>query len=399
MGSGNEGDGRPHGGVHEAAGNAGPGTRRAAEGLPVARRHRQARVPPLPLSAAATRRRHAQPGDRGPVPADERRGREVRDGVGLVHSRAAQDPARHGEGVDRADAGARAVSLPDPRCLPAPGARPRRQGRAAALARDPAQRRAAHDLPGAEHLRHQVPDAAPGRRQRRRPDAGQLRRAAREGPQPGRARQGRGSARRHLRRDGKHVCRGLQRHAAARLVPRPGAQLPDHARRRARRQRDSALGRRDADRRDPQRRRAVPSLRAPAQEAPRAAELPPLRRLPADLPQRQDLPVRAGARARAGVGRPVRRRLRREVQALRLGRPDRRLRERRQAQRCLQRRRLRRRPLPADELQRHARRRVHARPRGGARDAHGAVVREPAVRHRRATRSSSPRSRRRPTSA
>ena len=66
--------------------------------------------------------------------------------------------------------------------------------------------------------------------------------------------------------------------AAARLVPRPVAQLRHHARRRARRQRDPARRRRDADRRDARRLGAVPALRAPAPEAARPAELPPLRR-------------------------------------------------------------------------------------------------------------------------
>ena len=160
-------------------------------------------------------------------------------------------------------------------------------------------------------------------------------------------------------------------------------------------------GRRDADRRDARRRRAVPALRAPAPEAARPAELPPLRRASCrSTSSDKSLSVRAGARARAGS------RWRRSAtttcssyKRFVSGRPDRRLRERRQAQRRLQRRRLRRRPVPADELQRHARRRVHARARGRARDAHGAVVREPARSSPPTTRSSSPRSRRPPTSA
>ena len=56
----------------------------------------------------------------------------------VVHARAAEDPAGDDRGLARADAGARAVPLPDPRRLPAQGARARREGRAAAVARRPA---------------------------------------------------------------------------------------------------------------------------------------------------------------------------------------------------------------------------------------------------------------------
>ena len=249
---------------------------------------------------------------------------------------------------------------------------------------EPVQRRAGDDLPGAEHLRHQVSDAAPRRRQRGRPQPGQLRRAAREEPRPGRAR--------HRRRPRTSAPTARPRNTYAAIYNGTlqrdwflarARNFDTHARRRARRQRDPARRRRDADRRDARRLGAVPALRAPAPEAARPAELSPLRRVPADLPERQVVSVRAGARPRAGLGGAARRRVRDQVQALRLRRPDRRLRERRQAQRRLQRRRLRRRPVHADELQRHARRRVHARPRGRPLDAHRAVVRDPAVRHLR----------------
>ncbi len=103
--------------------------------------------------------------------------------------------------------------------------------------------------------------------------------------------------------------------------------------------------------------------------------------------------------ARAGVGRAAGRRLRCPVPPLRHRRPHRRLRERRQEERRLQRRRLRRRPVPAAQLQRHARRGVHARPRGRPCDAYRAVVRERSPSSPRTTRSSSPRSPRPPTNA
>ena len=72
------------------------GPRRAAQGLPVVRRDRQAPVPPLPLSAAAARRRHARPGRGRPLPAHERGVRQVRHRVGLVHARAAEDSRSDG---------------------------------------------------------------------------------------------------------------------------------------------------------------------------------------------------------------------------------------------------------------------------------------------------------------
>ena len=306
------------------------------------------------------------------------------------------------ERLDRADAGARAVPLPDPRHLP-PARRTSSTTRASGCCRSPASFNDAprDDLPGAEHVGHQVPDVCARRRQRRRP----RRRATT--PRCSRATATRPSAAGRRRRTSAPTARPrtptraiyngmLQRDwflAQAR-------NFDDHARCRARRQRDPARRRRDAGRRDARRHGAVPALRAAAPEAARAAELPP--RTTASMPiyrsdktypyeEARDLALRLGGAAR--------RRLRRQVQALRLRRPDRRLRERRQAQRRLQRRRLRRRPVPADELQRHARRGVHARPRGRPRDAHGAVVRERSRSSRPTTRSSSPRSRRRSTSA
>ena len=130
-------------------------------------------------------------------------------------------------------------------------------------------------------------------------------------PQPGRPRQGRGGARRHLRRDREHLRRDLQRRAAARLVPRPGAQLPDHARRCARRQRDPARGGRDADRGDARRHRAVAALRAAAQEAARPAR-PTTSTTPSCRSTSSDktYPYEQARDARAGVGRAARRGLR-----------------------------------------------------------------------------------------
>ena len=152
------------------------------------------------------------------------------------------------------------------------GARARREGRAAAVARRPVQhaRRATiYQELSTSDIKFPTIKLSDGKEVMLTP--GQLRRAARDEPEPGRPRQGRGGARRHLRRDRQHLRRDLQRRAAARLVHGAGAQLPDHARRRARRQRDPARGGRDADRRDARRHGAVAALRQAAQEAARPA--------------------------------------------------------------------------------------------------------------------------------
>ncbi len=100
--------------MDEFAALQGHARRRAAgvaEGLPRLRRHRQAPVPALPLPAAAARRRHARSGGRRPLPARARRVREVRYRVGLVHARAAARSRGDRQGLDRGDAGPRAVPL------------------------------------------------------------------------------------------------------------------------------------------------------------------------------------------------------------------------------------------------------------------------------------------------
>ena len=144
LGSGDEGHGREDGRVRGTQGHAGGGRcGAAAQGLPGLRRDRQAPVPHLSLSAAAARRRHPRPGHIRAIPAGRRRLRQVRHRHRLVHARAAGDPGGDRRRLDRADAGARALPLHHPRQLPAEGARPRRQGRAAALARRAVQHRAA----------------------------------------------------------------------------------------------------------------------------------------------------------------------------------------------------------------------------------------------------------------
>ena len=92
---------------------------------------------------------------------------------------------------------------------------------------------------------------------------------------------------------------------------------------------------------------------------------------------------------------PLGREYQRQMREALDGRVDRRLREPGQAQRGVFGAGLRRAPVHAAELQRHARRGVHAGARDGALDAHAAVARASAVRLLRATRSSSRKCRRR----
>ena len=191
--------------------------------------------------------------------------------------------------LDRADARARALPLPDPRQLPPPGARARRQGRAAALARRPAstaRRGSIYQELITSDIKFPTHEAR--RRQGRRAQPGNYGRAARDEPEPGRARQGRRGARRHLSAPPRNTYAAIYDGMLQRdWFLAQARNFPIDARRGARRQRDPARRRRDADRRDARRLGAVPALRAAAPEAARPAELPPLRRVRADLPQRQ----------------------------------------------------------------------------------------------------------------
>ena len=359
----------------------------AAEGLQGLRRDRQAAVQGLSLSAAAARRRHARPGRRRALPA--RRALFAKFGTATawftpelltipqatMDQWIAQTPALAPYRFSILDNYRQQAHVLD------------EKGERLLSLRGPVQRRAARRLPGAAHVRHQVSEDQACRRQGGRRSARQLPAAARDATTTRPiARRRRGRARRHLRRDREHLRRDLQRRAAARLVPRAGAQLPDA---------------RSTPRSTATRSRRRWSRRWSTRPAPAPRRCSATRRLRKKLlglrrpttcttassrssTATKTYPYDEGARARALVGRAARRRLRRaKYRKFVSGGRDRRLRERRQAQRRVQRRRLRRRAVPAAELQRHARRRVHARARGRPRDAHGAVVRDAAVRHRR----------------
>ena len=248
------------------------GAGRRVEGLPRVRRDRQAAVPAVPLPATAARRRHARPGRGRALSARRRAVLEVRHRDRLVLAGAADGAAADDAALDRADTGAGAVSLSDPRGLPPRGARARREGRAVAVARRPLQRHAARGLCRAEHVGHQVPDRHAGRRPERHAVAGQLLRAAR------RTTATRPTAPRRRRPTSAPTRR--------RLIPTPRCttaccSATGSWRRRAtspttldaalRQRRGAAPGRRDAGRGHARRRRAAAALPAAAQEAARPA--------------------------------------------------------------------------------------------------------------------------------
>ena len=124
------------------------------------RRDRQAPVPALSLSAAAARRRHARPGRRRPLPARRRRVRASstphRPGSrpscskipeATVTGWIAQTPALAPYRFPILDSYRRKAHVLDDK------------GERLLSLAGQLQRRAERDLPGAEHLRHQVPDA------------------------------------------------------------------------------------------------------------------------------------------------------------------------------------------------------------------------------------------------
>ena len=299
LGSGNEGDGREDGRVRRAQGHAraGPAARCSR---PTRRSTRSASSSTASTairscSATSTRATRRSPGDSS---ASARVFAKFDTATAWFTPELLTIPEATVNGVDRADAGARALPLHHPRQLPA-ARRTCSTTRASGCSRSPAssttRRGTIYQELGTSDIKFPTITLADGKEVVLSPgNYAALLETNRNQAERG---QGRGGARRHLRRHRQHLRRDLQRRAAARLVPRPGAQLPDHARRRARRQRDPARGGRDADRGDARRRGAVPALRAPAQEAARPAETYHLYdSFAADLPA-PTRPIRTSRRA------------------------------------------------------------------------------------------------------
>ena len=275
VGSGHEGDGRADGRVRRAEGNARAGPGAAAQGLPGVRRDRQAAVPRSTAirscSATSTRATRRSPAASSAwarcSPSSTPRSAWFTPELLTI-------PEATVQRLDRADAGARALPLPDPRQLPA-ARRTCSTTRASGCSRSPAssttRRATIYQELTTSDIKFPTLTLADGKEVVAEPGQLRARCSRRTATRPSAAK----AAAAHVGTYGataQHLRRDLQRRAAARLVHRPGAQLPDHARRRARRQRDPARGRRDADRRDPRRLGAVPALRAAAQEAARPAE-------------------------------------------------------------------------------------------------------------------------------
>jgi oligoendopeptidase F len=115
-----------------------------------------------------------------------------------------------------------------------------REGRAHPVAGRPHQCRAAHGVRGTQHLGHQVPDADLQRRPDRHPVTGAYAALLESNPHQADRAKAAAGAPQHLRRQRQHLRRHLQGRARARLVPGPGAQLRQHAGRRAARQQHPA---------------------------------------------------------------------------------------------------------------------------------------------------------------
>ena len=220
----------------------GPGA--AAQGLPGLRRDRQAPVPRLPLSAAAARRRHARPG-RSPA-------RFQRVGARRSPSSTPRPPGSRPScsTIPRGD-GRPAGSRRRRRSRPTASPSSTTTGSKAHVLDDKGERllslagqfnsRAEVDLSRSSRtsdIKFPTITLSDGKEVVLSP--GNYSALLETNPNQADRGQGGGGAPRHLRRHRQHLRRDLQRRAAARLVHGPGAQLPDHARRRARRQRDPA---------------------------------------------------------------------------------------------------------------------------------------------------------------
>ena len=154
----------------------------------------------------------------------------------------------------------------------------------------------------------------------------------------------------------------------------------DHARGGAARQQHPDVGRREPDRHDASGRRAAAPLSPAAATRARPAVVSRLRLLHSARHLRSEVSVRRRARLAVEAGRAARPRISGAHAARLFRRLDRRLRERGQAVGRVLGARVRHAPVHAPELQRHARRRVHAGARDGALDAHHPVARDAAVR-------------------
>ena len=299
----------------------------------------------------------------------------------MVQPGAAADPARDGPRLDRVDRGAEAISVRDRGSLPAAGARARRSRRTADVALEPPRVGAERGLLVALNRRREVPDDhAVDRRRGHRARTGST---ARSSP-PAASRR---IARRHSARftaptstDREHLRDALQRRLPARLVPGARARLQEHARGGAARRQHPDLGRREPDRDDA--RPASSRCAAITGCAARRSGVPTYQVYDFAIPlvthdkkyaydEVLDWITEVGRAARPGIPGADARGLRRPL--------DRRLRERRQAQRRLLGAGVRHASLHAAELHRYAGRCVHAGARDGALDAHHPVARDAAV--------------------
>ena len=265
--------------------------------------------------------------------------------------------------------------------------------------RRPARGRAVRRLRHPVERRFPVPVGDAQRRPHRQARSGGVQRSARAA-QSRRSREGDGGVLQGARRLQPHVRHDDERRGAEGAVLREGAEVPDRARDGARRPEHPGL-RLHAPRR---RREPQPAGLSPLPEAAQADAGP--RRAALLRPVRAarrlgEARILAGgsAEARPRRGRAARPRVSGDDSARVQRAVDRPAAERGQAlRRLLERRRLRRPPVHADQLQRQVHRREHARARARSHDAELLLEQDPALSAGRRIRSSSRKSRPRSTS-
>ena len=164
------------------------GRRAAAGGAASCATRSASSIQGLVLRLALVRPGSARQPDQRQAAAGPDSVRQGRAGLRVVRSRAAEDPARDGAGVDGGELRAGRLSLCDRGSLPPAGARARRQRRAPAVAVEPLLLVAERRLRGALDRRRQVSDRHAVERHGGDADLRPVPRDPRDQPEPGRPR-------------------------------------------------------------------------------------------------------------------------------------------------------------------------------------------------------------------
>ena len=334
------------------------------------------RLAPLRPGSAEQRDQRAPPAGADPV---------CQAGAGqlVVQPGSARDSDRDDSRLDGCEHGPRALPVCDREPVSRAGARARRAGRAADVVRRALQQRPVRQLFRADDGGREVSVDHARERHQGDADLWPVSRRARNESESGRPRERLPDLPSDVCRQPEHLRGALQRRAAARLVPRTRPRLHDDARRGAAWQQHSDVGRREPDRGHQAGRRAAATLSPPAPASARLVLVSAVRRVRAAGRTWGALSVRRGRRVDRGFGGAPWQAVSAEREERVRRAVDRRVREQREAQRRILGAGVRRASLHAAQLQRNARRGVHAGPRDGTLDAHAAVASDAAVRLRR----------------